>query len=333
MGAEALILGWFIMNWRSSWWFSGLRNAALVIIAIAVALVLPSPRSWVLAQLQAHPLRGALILAMLCFVAAYLVAVNRPATANRSASYRDAGLILAIIVAFLAVGLFFTGALFTVSSLDIRPGALRCAMLWASACFMIGFLAGFLFGVPRFVDNGAGAQTGSSGSGPGFAQRPNTNLEQISDWLTKIIVGLGLVELKGIPPHLRNAAQWVAESISTATPPSQPAISFAGSLIIYFTIVGFLAGYLLTLLFLAGAFGRAGQQAYGSVGSYGVDDASAKIRNYWRPNNAAPDPQNERNLIQWINTNLPEGTSIADLINTKEFDQARKKVVADLRIS
>lgn len=100
----------------------------------------------------------------------------------------------------------------------------------------------------------------------------------------------------------------------------------------YFWVLGFLAGYLLTLLFLAGAFGRAGQQAYGGVGSFGDDPLSKRIRDFWRPGGGPPNPENARKLALWIKTELPEGTLITDLISTKELNQARQKVVADLQI-
>jgi len=215
---------------------------------------------------------------------------------------------------------------------DVRPSALNCAMLWAAACFLAGFLGGFLFGVPKVVGDGASspptAGTGQAAQSPsGFAQRPNTNLEQISDWLTKIIVGLGLVELRRAPDHLKSAATWVAESLTSRGASSLAAVSFAGSLIVYFSILGFLSGYLLTLLFLAGAFGRAGQQAYGPAASFGEDTLSEKIRTFWRST-----PENAQKLTQWVKNNLPAGTSITDLITTRQLDDARKKVVATFGI-
>jgi len=77
----------------------------------------------------------------------------------------------------------------------------------------------------------------------------NTNLVEISDWLTKIIVGVGLIELRRIPPQARRLALEVAG-------PSGD-ISFALAVVVYFPTLGFLFGYLSTRLFLAGAFSRA----------------------------------------------------------------------------
>ena len=44
----------------------------------------------------------------------------------------------------------------------------------------------------------------------------NTNLEQISDWLTKIIVGVSLVESQALLAHMHQAASFMAKSMVTA---------------------------------------------------------------------------------------------------------------------
>jgi tetratricopeptide (TPR) repeat protein len=81
-----------------------------------------------------------------------------------------------------------------------------------------GFL-GFLFGIPRLLQHGAAAsaRTGSekqptedSASRSERSDRrffaTNTNLEEISDWVTKIIVGLSLVQATMIYDKLKRAA-------------------------------------------------------------------------------------------------------------------------------
>ena len=62
----------------------------------------------------------------------------------------------------------------------------------AALCFaggLIGGLLGFLFGLPR------AAPAGSGGTAPPSRRnwQTSTNLTDISDWLTKIIIGVGLV--------------------------------------------------------------------------------------------------------------------------------------------
>ena len=160
--------------------------------------------------------------------------------------------------------------------------------LEALAAFGFGALAGFLFGIPRSLRGQPGetksqpaqpaspaphpapGQTGDatpSGGQPetapsswGYAS--NTSLEEISDWLTKIIVGFGLINLKAIPPYLRH----VAEYFSGLSPCAQGCIPVPASVsmsnLIYFSVAGFFFAYLLTRLLLPRAFLLAEREAW-----------------------------------------------------------------------
>jgi hypothetical protein len=82
----------------------------------------------------------------------------------------------------------------------------------------------------------------------------NTNLEEISDWLTKIIVGVSLVELTKALAQLQKAADLIAQGLGGRTQES-----FAYALMVYFSISGFLGSYLLTRLYLQKAFRQASE--------------------------------------------------------------------------
>jgi hypothetical protein len=84
----------------------------------------------------------------------------------------------------------------------------------------------------------------------------NTNLEEISDWLTKIIVGVSLVEMQKAQTTLQEAAAFIAQSLGG---PSET--SFAYGLMIYFSVSGFLGSYLLTRLYLQIAFRNAASRS------------------------------------------------------------------------
>lgn len=134
---------------------------------------------------------------------------------------------------FLTLALLLGGMGFVAAGVPNRPAGI----VWSLACASIGWLAGFVFSLSRTVQSEARNQS--------YAQLVNTNLEQISDWLTKILVGLGLTQLNEIPKTLQSAASQVAEAIGG---PQQKA--FALGLIIYFSVVGFLASYLMTRLYI-----------------------------------------------------------------------------------
>jgi hypothetical protein len=119
----------------------------------------------------------------------------------------------------------------------------------AAAALMVGGLLGFLFGIPRALQQDADpAPTTSASVRSGY--RVNTNLEQISDWLTKILVGVGLTQIPAIGEAVGQLITGVAEGMGTASGAS----SIAGTVLIYFAASGFLGGYFLTRTVLARMF-------------------------------------------------------------------------------
>lgn len=105
-------------------------------------------------------------------------------------------------------------------------------MLGAS---FLGAAIGLIFAVPR-----ARAEYAAESS---ERYAPNSNLEQISDWLTKILVGAGLVELKSLPGGLAAIGAFLGKDLAVANP-----TAFALSAIVYGTGAGFGIGYLWTRL-------------------------------------------------------------------------------------
>jgi hypothetical protein len=159
------------------------------------------------------------------------------------------------------------GSALVIAALAVGPicefRAKLMALLWALACLAGGLCAGFLFGIPKIQQtdhskSGNANTTTDSGSGADRQYRAlvNTNLVEISDWLTKIIVGLGLINLKALPDLVLRGARVLATSLSKMDP-SADYVAFAVAVILGFLAMGFLFGYLLTRLYLAAAFVRA----------------------------------------------------------------------------
>ena len=155
---------------------------------------------------------------------------------------RDIRVIIAAISLFIAIGLI---AIFIYTCpWSITP------IMWAFACFATGAAIGFLFGVPK-VD---ASNTTPSKPSPALAAassslKTNTNIEQISDWLTKIVVGVTLVELNKLPGFIHHMAHVFASDGSSE--------NFGIALIVYFVALGLAAGYLLTRTYLTLVFYRA----------------------------------------------------------------------------
>ena len=131
-----------------------------------------------------------------------------------------------------------------------RWQSLAIGLLIAGAALAAGILIGFLFGIPRTLQKEDQSATG--GKATDGAYGVNTNLEQISDWLTKIIVGVGLVQLTVIPGRLKALADYLALSFGAQAVPG----ATVTAIICYFAIFGFLLGYLWTRIYLMGEFSR-----------------------------------------------------------------------------
>jgi tetratricopeptide (TPR) repeat protein len=143
----------------------------------------------------------------------------------------------------------------------VVQGHVFTSLMWATGWFAAAFVFGFLFGVPKVLQTKTDANStnaaktnDSNGKDTPYQLRVNTNLEDISDWLTKILVGATLTQLVKIPALIKSAATYM--SIGLVEPTYQ---AFAASIIVYFSSLGFLSGYVLTRMFFSRAFGRSDQ--------------------------------------------------------------------------
>jgi hypothetical protein len=145
-------------------------------------------------------------------------------------------------------------------------------VLWAVAIWSAGTGLGFLFAIPRVLQGRPpAAPPGGTASGPSgaaaeapassilYEQRVNTNLEEISDWLTKIIIGMTLVQLNQIPSPLSRLSTLVIKDLPqpTGVVTESSHLGYGVAVIVSFFVLGFLFGYLVTRLYLQGALARA----------------------------------------------------------------------------
>jgi hypothetical protein len=132
-------------------------------------------------------------------------------------------------------------------------------LMIAGCAWSVGGLVGFLFGIPRTLSLPSGDVAGEALGRDQLHYRVNTNLEQISDWLTKILVGVGLAELHQMPAALRGASDYVAAAIGGRA--AADLSGFLAALLVYFSIVGLMTGYLGTRVLLAPLFKLADTRA------------------------------------------------------------------------
>ncbi|MGV3630371.1 MAG: hypothetical protein ACO1O6_04160 [Bacteroidota bacterium] len=128
--------------------------------------------------------------------------------------------------------------------------ALGTGLLMGGACFCMGALAGFLFGIPKIVESSTHKDPIKSRGGEVLH---NDNLVQISDWLTKIIVGVGLTQINQIPVYLDKLGKYFGPSFERLGNPHSAQISetIAICVVLYFLIMGFIACYLWTRFYFA----------------------------------------------------------------------------------
>lgn len=176
---------------------------------------------------------------------------------NMGLSERDTGvrenvswvgaLTLVMILGILALALYA----WTVPALP-EPKAtgwsiFACGSLLALAATLVGGLIGFTFGIPKAVKveppaGGAAAVADNRKAD----YRANSNFEEISDWLTKILVGAGLVQLGAIPEAVDTFAKRVGDSGSLG---AYGAI-IAPSIVIAYAIAGFGIAYLWSRIYM-----------------------------------------------------------------------------------
>ncbi|MGD0942172.1 MAG: hypothetical protein ABR905_20965 [Terracidiphilus sp.] len=143
--------------------------------------------------------------------------------------------------------------------------------LVAGAALLSGFLLGFIFAIPRVGNKRKKTSTPKaedahdleSDAQPGSVLH-NGNLVEISDWLTKIIVGVGLVELHSIPGKLGEWSYFLASGLLPA--PCTTSLSCTESLVsgqaaglailIFYSTLGFLRGYVWTMIYFQGDLER-----------------------------------------------------------------------------
>lgn len=118
-------------------------------------------------------------------------------------------------------------------------------ILIAGSAFIIGVLFGFLFGFP------SRSEDQSSTGAPSKSLLYNTNLEEISEWLTKVILGASLVELNKLPPLISQLSTYIARAVEPrnfhhAASYSATSAPVAMAILGYFWSCGLLYGYIYT---------------------------------------------------------------------------------------
>lgn len=192
--------------------------------------------------------------------------------------------------------------------------------LIAACAFALGALLGFLFGIPQYFARDSEAPSGAARA----TYQPNTNLTQVSDWLTKIIIGVGLVQFS----QLTDTIGRLGDSLESSLGGGSSGKAFGIALVVGFFVIGFLVGYLYTRLRLQWAFAAADRGAFEDVlegvvdkkiEQVGEDDAQALQLVSTRQLN----PTVDEPLREELKTALSKASPVA-LAQARQLAQAKK---------
>jgi tetratricopeptide (TPR) repeat protein len=142
------------------------------------------------------------------------------------------------------------------------------ALLWAIGALFGGGFVGFLFSLPKPTEEPAGT---------GRRWQVNNSLNQISDKLTAVFVGVTLVNAKTIFDHFTHSVKHLAAGLVASNANAYPAAeAFAAGLIVAFILLGLLGTYLLTRLWIAAALQQAEPGGSAFIGT-GVNERDLAI--------------------------------------------------------
>lgn len=124
--------------------------------------------------------------------------------------------------------------------------AIAAGLILSGSSLVIGLLIGFLFAIPKTTKEiQADIAVNQSPRKSQASYIPNSNLEDVSDWLTKMIIGVGLIQLKEIPGYISAISVYWERSVGYNFQSA-----YVSAVIVFFALGGFLIGYLWTRLAL-----------------------------------------------------------------------------------
>ena len=172
----------------------------------------------------------------------------------------------AMFLGFVALGLVSAAALSLAASQTRGiPAAIGIGGLIFVSTAAVGGMFGFLFSVPRILakdplsplpdkEGRQPDEEGREGERKVNLLRSNSNLERISEWLTTMLVGVGLTQVGQIDDQLRAFSAFLRTETSHLGP-AGATIPIIGPFVLLFgLVVGFIFFYLYTRLYLSALF-------------------------------------------------------------------------------
>lgn len=135
---------------------------------------------------------------------------------------------------------------------------LGSALTLSGSLLAVGYLVGLLFAVPKSVAvaQPVGTEASRAPEDARTLRSPisvNTNFEQISDWLTKIIVGVGLVQARPIYEAGAVAAGQVGAALQCGGEAGGGGAVLGASILLGFPTLGLILGFFSVRLYISRA--------------------------------------------------------------------------------
>jgi len=206
--------------------------------------------------------------------------------------------LLLTVMLFILLWFFFgTNKLFAVFTVSMVMGAY----------YVSGCVIGFIFAIPKSFQNNQSPITVDKDGKPALTSNPaykdNTSIEEISDWITKIIVGLSLTQFNRIQEMVAEAAKNIHLTLQQAYCLKGNCdvnfFVFSYTLIIVYTIAGLACGYLWTRIEFPKVLKRKDQEIQNMKYKESLDGLLESVNN----------PQDSRATISDI------GSSFANITN------------------
>jgi hypothetical protein len=290
-----------------------LASAVIFVLLVILLVWAEQCHNWLAAQASLRTLLLLLALALWC---CWQKSNKAAALSIAAATYYGAlkNLLLLVIIGILAIITMATR--YDYWGQGIVAKAIGYGILVAGFSFIFGVLFGYLFGLHP-TDNS------QKSPGQSLNAAPATNLVEIADWLTKVILGAGLVQLARLRELIWEFANKMALGVVLAgnqvnqAPPMvvespNPAIVLA--IMGFFSACGLLYGYLWT-------------QYEDAVTSYGAGDASAAaLVSRWLNARPAPDDQTRSDMMDAVKS----ASSTARMRIFLQAEQYRKSSTEDV---
>ncbi|HEV2500899.1 MAG TPA: hypothetical protein VGY31_15100 [Terriglobia bacterium] len=218
-----------------------------LVIAAVLAFVCVAAEErgeWFQAQVS---LSVILVLFFLAGLVAFKARRVRRSDSPEVATYRQTLDRLLLFAAFGIAAILFNSIRYEHWVEGLVARAAGFGVLVAGAAFIVGVLIGFLFGFPSLSDS-----KGAPNNPPPKLLLYDTNLEQISEWLTKVILGASLVELSKLPPLVSALSTYIAAAVEPRNfhgghvAYSTTSAPVATAILGYFWCCGVLYGYIYT---------------------------------------------------------------------------------------